>query len=120
MLRHVRASLIIGLGIASSSVLAQTVGINATGAAANASAMLDIDVSSLPANNKKGLLIPRMTEAQRIAIPAPSNGLSLYQPTDAVGNYAFDDLPSGVYYVRQNARAAATQVAPVEPLKEAR
>ena len=48
----------------------QNVGIGTTTPAA--SAMLDIDA------NNKGLLIPRLTSAQRAAIIAPANGLLLY------------------------------------------
>lgn len=61
--------------------LAQNVGINTTGAAPNSSALLDVDVSALPANGKKGLLVPRMTTAQRTAIPAPAEGLFVYDTT---------------------------------------
>lgn len=50
----------------------QNVGINTSGALPDASAMLDI------ASTTKGLLIPRMTTAQRNAIPAPAEGLLIY------------------------------------------
>jgi hypothetical protein len=53
-------------------VNSQNVGINSTGAAANASAMLDIQ------SNNKGLLIPRMTTAERIAIASPATGLIVF------------------------------------------
>lgn len=62
---------------------AQNIGINATGAAPNASAMLDIDVSSLPAAGKRGLLIPRMTSTERTSIAAPATGLLVYDQTTA-------------------------------------
>ncbi len=51
---------------------AQNVAINATGAAPAASAMLDISSTT------SGLLIPRMTSAQRTAIAAPATGLKVY------------------------------------------
>lgn len=51
---------------------AQNVGINATGAPPNASAMLDISSTT------SGLLIPRMTSAQRTAIATPATGLLVY------------------------------------------
>jgi hypothetical protein len=54
---------------------AQSVGIGTS--SPNTSAQLDI-VSPL---NNKGLLIPRMTSAQRIAIPTPANGLLVYETT---------------------------------------
>jgi hypothetical protein len=50
----------------------QNVGINATGAAPVASAMLDISSTT------SGLLIPRMTTAQRTAIASPANGLLVF------------------------------------------
>ncbi|MCB9169374.1 MAG: hypothetical protein H6597_08350 [Flavobacteriales bacterium] len=60
---------------------AQNIGINVTGAAPNTSALLDVDATGLAANNKKGLLIPRMTSAERTSIPAPATGLLVYDTT---------------------------------------
>jgi len=54
------------------SSLAQNVGINNTGAAAHTTAMLDV------ASTTKGLLVLRMTSAQRNAIVAPALGLLVY------------------------------------------
>jgi hypothetical protein len=54
---------------------AQNVAINGTGAAPAPSAMLDI------ASTTSGLLIPRMTTAQRTAIGAPATGLKVYDTT---------------------------------------
>ena len=68
------------LGWASCS--AQNVGINPTGALPNASAGLDVDYTN------KGLLIPRVTYAQRISfnpLSAAAQGLTVYQ-TDAGGD----------------------------------
>ncbi len=59
----------------------QNIGINITGTMPNSSAMLDVDVSGFAANNKKGLLIPRITAAQRDAIPSPVAGLLIYNIT---------------------------------------
>jgi hypothetical protein len=56
--------------------MAQNVGINATGAAPDASAGLDVDFTN------RGFLVPRMTAAQRAAIATPATGLLVYQ-TDA-------------------------------------
>lgn len=53
-------------------VRAQNVGINATGAAPDASAMLDV------VSTTRGALIPRMTTLQRTAIAAPAVGLFVY------------------------------------------
>jgi hypothetical protein len=50
-------------------------GVNSTGAAPATSAMLDISSTT------KGLLMPRMTTAQRIAIVSPATGLTVYDLT---------------------------------------
>src|SRR3972149_772262 len=44
------------------------------------SALLDIDAS--PGNNK-GVLVPRMTALQRLAIPAPANSLLVFDTDSA-------------------------------------
>jgi len=65
--------------------LAQTgVAINATGAAPDTSAMLDVSSAI------KGILIPRMTEAERSAIALPAKGLLVYQTDVTEGFYYFD------------------------------
>lgn len=55
---------------------AQNIGINNTGNTPNASAMLDVS------STDKGLLIPRMTTAQRDAIASPALSLMLYNTDD--------------------------------------
>lgn len=62
----------------------QGVGVNETGADPHNSAMLDIQ------SNTRGLLIPRLTKAAKLAIPAPANGLLVYQTDDTVGFWYFD------------------------------
>ncbi len=64
------------LMFSNSKVVAQNIAINSTGTAAVASAMLDITSTT------SGLLVPRMTAAQRGAIGTPATGLIVYQ-TDA-------------------------------------
>lgn len=59
-------------GTITSFSFAQNVGINATGAAPVPSAMLDV------VSTTSGMLIPRMTTAQRNAIGAPANGLQVF------------------------------------------
>ena len=54
---------------------AQSVGINADGSAANASAMLDIKSTT------KGFLPPRMDSTARNAIASPAAGLTIYNTT---------------------------------------
>ena len=63
---------------------AQNVGINDDGSTPNNSAMLDVKSTS------KGLLIPRMTEAQRTAISLPAKGLLVYQNDGTEGFYYYD------------------------------
>lgn len=58
-----------------STVNAQNVGINANGSLPDSSAILDVS------SNTSGLLIPRMTEAERDAIALPANGLQVYNLT---------------------------------------
>ena len=53
------------------ATIAQNVGIGT--ATPNASAQLDISSTS------KGMLVPRMTMAQRNAVVTPANGLLIYQ-----------------------------------------
>jgi hypothetical protein len=54
---------------------AQQVAINTTGAGPDNSSILDIS------NTTKGLLIPRMTTTERLAIVSPANGLLVYDNT---------------------------------------
>ncbi len=64
-----------------SLINAQSVGIGT--ASPNSSAMLDIS------STNSGLLVPRMTAAQRAAIAAPANGLMVYD-TDAGSFYYYN------------------------------
>ncbi len=71
------------------SALAQNIAVNSTGTAANASSMLDIAAG---AGNNKGLLIPRVTLAQRTAmnpLPIAAQGLIVYQ-TDGVQGFYYN------------------------------
>lgn len=60
-------------------IFGQNVGVNDDGADPDNSAMLDVR------SVNRGLLIPRMTRAQRLGIPAPANGLLVYQTDDTIG-----------------------------------
>lgn len=64
----------------------QNVGINITGATPDPSAMLDI------VSTTSGILIPRMTSAQKTAITAPATGLLIYQTDGVTGYYYYDGL----------------------------
>lgn len=57
-------------------VIAQNIAINSTGNLPDTSAMLDVS------STIKGFLTPRMTTAQRSAIPLPAKGLMIYNTTD--------------------------------------
>lgn len=73
--------------VLSTAVLAQ-VAINTDGSAPDNSAMLDVKSES------KGVLVPRMTLAQRDAITAPATGLIIYQ-TDNMPGYYYNGGTSG-------------------------
>jgi len=62
----------------------------------NASAMLDIN------STQKGLLVPRMTQAQRIAIPSPAEGLIVYQ-TDNTAGFYFHSASNWIFLPGSNA-----------------
>lgn len=67
---------------------AQGVGINATGAAADTSAILDL------AATNKGFLPPRMTQVQRTTIALPATGLLVYQTDGSAGLYYNTGTPA--------------------------
>jgi len=71
-----------GSMMVSAFTFAQSVAVNSSGDEADNSAILDISSAA------KGVLISRMTAADRLAIVAPANGLLVYQT----------DSPSGFYY----------------------
>jgi len=58
--------------------------INTTGNETDNSTMVDVS------STNKGILVPRMTEFQRIAIATPAKGLLVYQNDGTEGFYYFD------------------------------
>ncbi|MBU9936793.1 MAG: hypothetical protein KTQ13_09085, partial [Ferruginibacter sp.] len=61
---------------------AQSFAINTDGSTANASALLDVK------STDKGMLVPRMSKAQRNAIATPATGLLVFQNApDSIGFY---------------------------------
>jgi len=83
------------------ATLAQSVGINNNGAQPHVSAILDVSSTS------KGLLIPRMTVAQRTAIATPATGLQVYQTDGTAGFYYFD----GTAWIQIGASGGGTYTA---------
>jgi hypothetical protein len=88
---------------ASSQVHAQNgVGINPTGAAADPSAALDV------ASTNKGVLVPRMTAAEKVAIVSPANGLLIFQ-TDGVGGFWYYNATTSAWVQVVGTQGAAGQ-----------
>ncbi|MFZ1691755.1 MAG: hypothetical protein WAT74_01045 [Flavobacteriales bacterium] len=85
--------------IVASAARSQNVAINADGAAPNASAMLDVDVTALPANNKRGLLVPRVAlTATNVAAPVVGPAASLLVYNTATAGVAPNNVIPGYYY----------------------
>jgi len=78
----IKLVLIAILIISGLQTIAQGVAINEDDSDPDASALLDVK------SNDKGVLIPRMTQTQRIAIASPAIGLLVYQ-TDGVEGFWF-------------------------------
>ncbi len=74
----------IGMLTFGGEAFSQSLGINTSGASADPSSILDLSSTS------KGLLIPRMTLAQRNAISAPATGLLIYQTDNTPGFYHYN------------------------------
>jgi len=79
-------SIFVILGLTTLNAQNEGVAINTDGAQADASAMLDVESTTA------GLLVPRMTEAQRDAINGgnPATSLLIYQTDNTPGYYYYD------------------------------
>jgi hypothetical protein len=64
--------------------LAQNVGLNNDGTTAHPSAILDMKATD------KGVLVPRLTQAQRDAVATPATGLLVYQTDNTPGFYYYN------------------------------
>ena len=63
-------------------VYAQNIGINTNGATPHPSALLDVDGSAIT-GTKRGVLVPRMTSAERDAIVSPATSLLIFNTDDS-------------------------------------
>jgi hypothetical protein len=75
----------------------QGLGVNVTGTAADASAMLDVSSTT------RGALFPRMTLTQRTAIATPATGLLVYQTDGLNGFYYNAGTPAVPNWIRLSA-----------------
>lgn len=85
--------MLLGLLILPVMTTAQNVGVNATGAAPNASAGLDVDFTN------KGLLLPRValtSATDVVTITTPATGLMVYNT--GTGGTSPNDITPGQYY----------------------
>lgn len=79
------AVLVVLLSVLSSiTALAQNMSINNNGDAPDSSAMLDVSSTT------SGFLMPRMTQAQKLSIASPGDGLMVIQTDGSEGLYIYD------------------------------
>lgn len=89
-------ALIIVISMSEQKMMAQNVGINPTGATANASALLDIDATGGPS---LGLLMPRIAlTAANVAAPVTSPAVSLLIYNTATASTGANAVSPGFYY----------------------
>lgn len=77
LLLHKKTILLIGILVSLNNIplFSQTNSVGIGTLTPDPSAILDIDASPL---NNKGVLVPRLTTGQRLAIPSPANGLLVF------------------------------------------
>lgn len=67
------------------NLYSQSLGVNSTGTPAHSSAILDVS------STDKGMLVPRMSKAQKVAIASPATGLLIYQESpDSIGFHYYN------------------------------
>jgi hypothetical protein len=84
--KPIKFTLAVLVALALSPAIAQVtnIGINPTGALPHPSAIVDVSSTT------GGVLFPRMTAAQKLAIAAPVNGLTIFQTDGAQGHWYYD------------------------------
>ena len=80
-----RFNILLALLVFGSALLSQGVAVNETGSAPAAKALLDISSTT------KGMLMPRMTKTQRLAITSPPAGLLVFE-LDHQTMYLYDGI----------------------------
>lgn len=90
----------------STNLFAQSAGFNYTGVKPHSSALLDISDS---AGTHKGLLIPRMTLANRATIPSPATSLLIYQTDNTPGFYFNSGTPASPVWTLISSGGASSQ-----------
>jgi trimeric autotransporter adhesin len=79
-----RLAVLLSLLLLTTPALTQNFAINSDGSSAHPSAILDVK------SNAKGVLVPRMTKAEKAAISSPAAGLLIYQSgPDSTGFYYY-------------------------------
>lgn len=91
---NLRSGLLLGSLVLAMAPASAQIGINSTAVAPNNRSILDLSDAS------RGLLLPRMTRAERVAIvaPAPANGLLVYQTDDFPNTPPALPEPKGLWY----------------------
>jgi hypothetical protein len=86
ILKPIKFTLAVIVALALSPAIAQVtnIGINPTGALPHPSAIVDVSTTT------GGVLFPRMTADQKLAIAAPVNGLTIFQTDGAQGHWYYD------------------------------
>lgn len=85
-----------------SKTFSQSVSINSTGNISDTSAILDITSVS------KGILVPRMTAIQRLAIFTPAEGLLVYQADQTKGFYYYNTISGWTFLAAATATWTTT------------
>jgi hypothetical protein len=93
MKKLIFSALLVSFGIGTAAQ-AQNVAINTDGSAADNSSILDVKATN------KGVLIPRMLEADRTGIANPATGLIVYQTNNTTGFYYNAGTPAVPSWIR--------------------